>query len=306
MRKILFTGLSSFTGFYFINQLSNNKNNKIFCILSKNKKDYDFFKKKRISLISKKKNVNLIFNVKFGDKKFINLLSKEKFNFLCFHHAYTKNYNNDKKFNFKKSLKENLNNVDELFKYINKKSKIIITNTIFQKIPKKNYKSINNYGVSKELTYEKLKKLCNFHKIKYKSFFITNPWGIYEEKKLHYYLIENWLKNKEVIIKFPNYIRDNIHIEKLSKEYQKVINSKSEKKEYFPSGYCSSNKVFIEALRKEFEKYFNVKTKVKYLKRIKGDQPIIRVNGNRIVKKVIFRENLNKYFAYYSQLLRKN
>ena len=55
MRKILFTGLSSFTGFYFINQLSNHKNNKIFCILSKNKKDYDFFKKKRISLISKKK-----------------------------------------------------------------------------------------------------------------------------------------------------------------------------------------------------------------------------------------------------------
>lgn len=304
MKNILFTGLSSFTGFYFVNLLSKYKNNKIFCTLSKKKKDYKFLKKKRIDLISKKKNVNLIFNVKFGDRKFINLVNKRKFDILCFHHAYTKDYNDDKKFKLKKSLNENLNNIDELFEFIERKSKIIITNTIFQKISSKNYKSINNYGVSKSISYEKIKSLCKLHNIKYKSFFITNPWGVYEEKKLHYYLFKNWFKNKVAIIKFPHYIRDNIHIEKLSKAYLEIINSRSKKKEYFPSGYCSSNKVFIEALRKEFEKFFNIKTRVKYLKKINNEQPLIRINGKKILKKVKIKEKLKNYFSYYKNNLK--
>ena len=304
MKKILFTGLSSFTGFYFVNHLSKYKNNKIFCTLSNKKRGYAFLKKKRINLISKKKNVNLIFNVRFGDKKFIDLVNKKRFDILCFHHAHTKNYNNDKKFKLKKSLNKNLNNIDELFKFIKSKSKIIITNTIFQKIPSRNYKPINNYGISKSISYEKIKNLCKIHNINYKSFFIPNPWGIYEEKKLHYYLFKNWLKNKEAIVKFPNYVRDNIHIEKLSKAYLDVVNSRSKKKEYFPSGYCSSNKVFIEALKKEFEKFFKIKTRVKYLKKTKNEQPLIRINGKKILKKVVIKEKLSNYFSYYKNYLK--
>ena len=41
-------------------------------------------------------------------------------------------------------------------------------------------------------------------------------------KKLNFYLIKNWLNNKNAKISHPNYIRDNIHIDLLSKMYKKL------------------------------------------------------------------------------------
>ena len=149
-------------------------------------------------------------------------------------------------------------------------------------------------------------KLCKKYKIKYKSFFIPNPWGILEEKKLNYYLIKNWINKNQTVIKFPNYIRDNIYINKLSEKYNKLLYLKSKQVEFFPSGYCSSNKVFIEALRKKFEKFFKIKTDVKYLINTKGDQPLIRINGRKVHKKIVLKENLDNYFKYYSRFVKKN
>ena len=105
-----------------------------------------------------RKNVILIKKAKFGDKKFVS--KKIKFNIFCFHHALTKNYNDNTKFNLKKSLKENTNNIKEVFKQINCKSLVIISNTIFQNIPAKKYKAVNNYGVSKSNSFNQIKNFC--------------------------------------------------------------------------------------------------------------------------------------------------
>ena len=304
MKNILFTGVSSFTGFYFVKKMSENKNINIFCALTQNRKSYSLLQKKRIDLISKKKNVHLLFNCKFGDKNFIRLLKLKKFKILCFHHSYTKNYNDNLNFNFSKSLINNLNNVENVFSNILKNSKIIISNSYFQSSFKKNYKSFNKYGISKNITYETYKNFCNLYNIKYKSIFINNPWGVLEEKKFNYYLISSWLKNKEVNIKHPNYIRDNINVEILSSKYNKIVLSNSSKNEYYPSGYCSSNKVFVEALRVEFEKFFNITTKVKYSKNLVNNEPITRINKSKILKEVKFqnKDNLIQYFSYYNNL----
>ena len=115
----LFLGSSSFTGFHFINKLAKNKNNKIFCILTKKKSKYNSIRASRIKILEKKKNINLIYKIKFGDKKFINLIKKIRFDTICLHHAETLNYNDDRKFKFKKSIKKNINNIDHVFKKLN-------------------------------------------------------------------------------------------------------------------------------------------------------------------------------------------
>ena len=178
-----------------------------------------------------------------------------------------------------------------------------MSNTIFQKIISKKYKAVNKYGISKSITYEKIKNYCNKYNLKYKCIYITNPWGILEEKKLNYYLIYNWLQNKETYVSHPNYIRDNIYIDKLTNYYLKMIKSKSKKIEYFPSGYCSSNKVFIEALKYQFERFFKKKVKIKYSSQIKYNQPIKRINGKKISRKILIKEDLKKYFNSYQDLI---
>lgn len=301
--NILFLGASSFTGFHFVNQLSKVKNIKIYCTLTKNINQYESLRYMRIKLLSKKENVIFVKKIKFGDKKFTNLLEKIRFNVFCFHHALTKNYNDNSKFNLKKSLKENTNNIEEVFRKIDYKATVIISNTIFQNIPAKKYRAVNNYGISKSQSFDKIRLLCEKNNIKFRSIYITNPWGIYEEKKLNFYLIKNWLNNKNAKISHPNYIRDNIHIDLLSKMYKKIVLSKSNKINYFPSGICSTNKLFIEALRNKFEKFFNKKVEVAYENKAIYNQPMCRINGNKIVKNVKIKQNLNKYFAYYQKLL---
>ncbi len=301
--KILFVGVSSFTGYHFVKKLSQNKKNKITCTLTKNFNSYKSIRLKRLKLVKNIRNINLINNIKFGDKKFIKLLIKNKFNVICLHHALTKNYNSNIKFNLKKSLIENTRNIESVFKIVDRKTIIIVSNTVFQKIRSKNYEAVNNYGVSKSISYDKIKFFCKKYKLKYKSIYITNPWGPLEEKKLNFYLINNWIKNKYALVSHPRYIRDNIYIDILSKIYSKLINTKSKKIDYFPSGYCSSNKVFIEALKKKFEKFFNKKAKVIYVKKTNYSQPLIRINSKNIKKKITIKENLDYYFDQYQYKL---
>ena len=300
--RLLFLGASSFTGYHFVNKISDNKQNKIYCTLTKNLNKYKSTRLERIKLLNKKKNIFFIKKVKFGDKKFIKLLSRKKFDIICLHHASTKNYNNDLKFNLNKSIKENTPNIRKVFSKIHNQTTIIVTNTIYQKINEKKYKAVNKYGISKSITYDKIKSICKEFDFKLKSIFITNPWGILEEKKLNYYLINNWLKDKKTFISHPNYIRDNIYIDKLTKYYLKILNSNSTKINYFPSGYCSTNKVFIEAFKIKFEKFFNKKVKIEYANNAKYSQPMSRINGKKISKKIFIKEDLRKYFLNYKNL----
>ena len=82
-----------------------------------------------------------------------------------------------------------------------------------------------------------------------------------------------------------------------------VTSCVSKKIEYFPSGYCSSNKVFIEAFKDQFERFFKKKVKVKYSSQIKYNQPIKRINGKKISRKILIKEDLKKYFNSYQDLI---
>ena len=104
--KILFLGASSFTGYHFVKQISKNKAVKIFCTLTKDIHNYKYIRKERINLLKKIRNVKILSNMTFGDRLFIELIKKEKFDILCFHYSHTKNYNYEKKFNLKKAKKK--------------------------------------------------------------------------------------------------------------------------------------------------------------------------------------------------------
>ena len=52
--NLLFLGVSSFTGYHFVNKISQNKKYKIYCTLTKSLNDYQSIRLKRIKLISKK------------------------------------------------------------------------------------------------------------------------------------------------------------------------------------------------------------------------------------------------------------
>lgn len=301
--KILFLGATSFTGFHFVKELSKNQNFKIYCTLTKNFQNYYGLRKSRAEILKKKKNIYFLEKTHFGNKNFLRIIKQINFDIMCLHHANTKFYNNDNKFNKKKSIASNTKNINKIFMMLNKDTKIIISNTIYQKNKTKKYSSITKYGKSKEETYQIYKTFCKKYKLKYKSIFIPNPWGILEEKRMLFNVFYCWLNQKTFVMRYPNFVRDNIHIDKLKNIYLNILKSQSTKKEFFPSGYCCSNKEFVLAMKKKFERFFQIKCSVKFIKNSSYNLPLSRINSKKAKKKITIKENLTEYFLYYKKLL---
>lgn len=297
-KNILFTGVTSFSGFHFVNELSKLKKINIYCTLQYKKNEYKDLKLQRLNLIKHK--VNLIEKTSLGSKNFIKLIKKIKFDYFCHHSAYTKNYNNDKKFDLKFAIQSSLKNIDQIFEFLPKDIKIILTETIFQNDYAKSKKAFNKYGLYKSIVSSCYDYYCSKNKIQLKKIVIPNPWGILEERRFLYYLINKWLKNETPFIKNPNYIRDNIYIDDLSKNYKKYLFS-NVMKTYYPSKIACSNYVFAQAIKKKLEFFLKKKLSLKKNMKEVFIEPKILINAKNYKRKIFIKKDLSKYFKYYTK-----
>lgn len=293
-KEIIIDGSSSFTGAWFVKSLClSNRISKVNYLLTKKK--YYGLNKVRLDFISQNKKAIPHEKIKFGSKKYLDLIRSKNNFILCIHGAYTKNYNLEDKFSLNKSLKNNLNNIDEIFQILrNKNVKIVLSDSIFQGNQFDDY--IGKYGLSKKITNDTIFSLSIKNNIPVSRIVIPNPWGEFEEKRFIYYLIKTWEKNETPFIKYPYYIRDNIYIKNLCKLYMKLVLSSSTSIIY-PTEFSVSNLQFAKFIKKNYEKFTNKKVRLDWNKNMQFDQPKIRVNGNITREPII---DFNKFFEYYN------
>ena len=101
--RVLFTGSSSFTGYYFLKEINKQKI-KTFAIFSRNISSYKKNYQKEI-LKSELKYIKPRLNIKFGSPKYLKLIQNEKIDTICFHHFIVGNL--DKEYKFRVNLKKN-------------------------------------------------------------------------------------------------------------------------------------------------------------------------------------------------------
>src|SRR5271166_6098051 len=88
--KILFTGGSSFTGFWFIHELTA-AGHQVTAIFRKQPKEYtDAVRRERVNLASKVSRP--IYDCSFGDPGFLGLIKEGGWDLLCHHAADVTNY----------------------------------------------------------------------------------------------------------------------------------------------------------------------------------------------------------------------
>lgn len=250
--KILFTGSSSFTGYYFLKELNKNKIES-FAIFSKKKKTYKKNYQRDI-LNNKMKYIKPISNVSFGSKKYTNIIKTKKINILCFHHFIVGNLNN--KYNFNSNLKKLLKNIETVVKELskNKNSSIIYTSSVYQKISSNlrylNDKSRVNYGYTKLILSQILRYMCKKYKVKFVNFELQNPIGKFEKKNsLPYYIASSFFKKKNIKLDNPERIFKYQFIEIISKDYVKTLKIKKFVKSKYKSNLV---KEFKEKLLDKF------------------------------------------------------
>jgi len=313
--KILFTGTSSFTGFYFVNQLAKQKNFEVHAILSNELSDYVGLKKERLSFLSP--NVKVHEKIQFGDDFFLDLLNSqtEGFDILCSHGAFVENYNSND-FNLIKAFTTNTKNLNSVLSCFRQRGGKIVVNTgsIFEPeegICDGNKNAFNLYGLSKKFTNDLYQYYCYINDIVFGKFIIPNPFGKYEEPRFTRYLFKCWEEGEIPIVNTPKYIRDNVPVDLLSKSYVDFICYLTSKFEngiisqdfkFNPSGYVESQGEFTKRVASNIKSHFGIDFNFSLFNQVKFDQPISRFNCTNLFESFPDWDEVhfwNDYLKYY-------
>ncbi len=312
--KILFTGASSFTGYWFVKKLVEN-GHEVFTVFTKNQNQYEGIRKSRVDEIVKISNP--LFNMVFGSKEFIQTLNKHNFNVYCHHLADVTNYKSNE-FDYLKALEKNTNNLELVFSSLKKNgcNSILLTGSIFENdegIGNNDLLAFSKYGLSKGLTFQVFRFLAEQYGLKLGKFVIPNPFGPFEEPRFTNYLMKNWLAGNVPSVNTPKYIRDNIPVDLLADVYLYFLNNLAESFETFmkinPSGFVESQGDFTNRFAVNISQRLNINCDFKLNNQTEFNEPLIRVNSDNSFNLIkdwseeLFWDNLTDYYkSFYEKI----
>jgi hypothetical protein len=246
--NIIFTGVTSFTGFWFANIISQNHN--VICPIQKKRKDYTGIKLERLNNLSDK--ITLVEDAEFGNSKF-NYEVSGNVDILCFHHGHVDQYYDNQKFDFAKAIDESSKFFFNFTKVLKKSSikKIIYTRSIaepeFRQV--QNQWAIN-YGHYKQDLLNKIKDSFS-PLVPIYEYVIPNPIGAFNNQRLIESFYVAVQRNISFYLSDPNSVRDNIPIDLLSRDYHLFLSQDSNFKR-IPSWNPMSN---IDLLKMVCQKF---------------------------------------------------
>ncbi len=281
--KILFTGASSFTGYWFIKALAAS-GHEIFATLRRPAETYSGVRRMRLQQLGNL--CRLIEGVSFGDDAFLRAIEKEpNWDLLCHHAADVEGYKN-LSFNVSRALRNNTNNIDSVMRALLETGckTIALTGSVFEcneGAGSGDGKAFSPYGLSKSFTAEVFRYWAHNLGFTLGKFVIPNPFGPYEEPRFTSYLARDWLAREIPLIQTPDYVRDNIHVSLLAADYRWFVEGLSQRSGFSrraPSGYIGSQGGFAALFAHKMESRLGIRCEIKLLRQEKFDEPRIRIN----------------------------
>ena len=282
--KVLFTGSSSFTGYWFVNHLLNNNHN-VYSTFTKKIDDYIGLKKARTQRLLNK--IVPVFDASFGNENFLDLINKENFDLICHHGADVTDYKSSN-FDVNSAFKNNTHNIVQVLNLLrDRNAKLIITGSVFEGregLGSGKLLSFSPYGLSKQFTSEAFEYYCDALGVPLAKFVIPNPFGPLEEERFTSFLVKSWIKGEEPVVKTPLYVRDNIHISLLASCFEKFCgefnNGNLMYYKFNPSGYVESQEQFTKRFSEEISMRLKIKASFKVSKQTDFNEPLIKINND--------------------------
>jgi UDP-glucose 4-epimerase len=282
--KILFTGVSSFTGSWFARGLVA-AGHEVVAPLRGSPTTYEGVRKSRIERLPSV--CRLIPQTPFGSKGFMELLADGgPWDALCHHAAEAANYRSPDFDVHAATLANTLNlrAVLAAFKQAGGKG-AVLTGSVFEKDEGQgdgNSRAFSGYGLAKGLTWQVFRFYCQEAGVPLGKFVIPNPFGPWEEPRFTSYLMKTWAQKRSAGVKTPDYVRDNVHVDLLTATYvrfvgQVLADGKSELKAH-PSGYVESQGEFAERLAREVRSRTDWACQLDLLKQEDFSEPLRRTN----------------------------
>jgi UDP-glucose 4-epimerase len=287
--RILFTGASSFSGFWFVKTLAA-AGHEIVCPVTGEIERYAGIRRQRVEKL--KSLCRLVPNAPFGSENFLKLTRAEHFDQLCHHAADVTNYKSAD-FDTQAALRNNTHNLSAVLAALRERGlkSVVLTGTYFEAgegAGSEPLRAFSPYGVSKTLTFETFQSHCRAAGLPLGKFVISNPFGPLEEPRFTAFLMNNWKAGKPAGVKTPDYLRDNIHVDLLAAVYGQFVSRAATMKNGLiktnPSGYVENQGRFAQRVAREVRARTGWACELELAKQEDFSEPLNRANTESAVK----------------------
>jgi UDP-glucose 4-epimerase len=286
--RILFTGASSFTGFWFVRELSS-AGHDVTAVFRRSPDAYEGVRAKRVHLLADA--CRPIYECSFGAPEFLELLDKANaWDVLCHHAAEVGNYKSPD-FDVVAAVANNTRNLPRVLDALLASgcNRVLLTGSVFE--PNEGAGSdglpaFSPYGLSKGLTAEIFRYYAAVRGMRLGKFVIPNPFGPYEEPRFAAYLMRTWLARDVATVKTPAYVRDNIHVSLLAKAYVRFVEALTPQAGFNrigPSGYVENQGAFAQRFAAEMRPRLNLPCELELQQQMEFGEPRIRINTDTAV-----------------------
>jgi UDP-glucose 4-epimerase len=305
--RILFTGASSFTGFWFIRELTAAGHQVVAAFRSDGR--YAGVRAERTRLVGELCDV--WYDCAFGSEDFLSLVraAPVPFDVLCHHGAEASNYQSPD-FDPYRATAANLYRLPDAFRALKDRgcARFVLTGSIFEAnegAGSAPLGAFSPYGLSKTLTAAAAEFYSQREGFSFEKFVIPNPFGPYEEPRFTSYLMKSWLAGETARVRTPRFVRDNIHVSLLSKAYAAFIAAGptlAGVRRLNPSGYPESQGAFAERVRGEVESRLGRPCRLELDVQTEFLEPPVRINTDLLDPAVLGwseAQAWDEFFGYY-------
>jgi UDP-glucose 4-epimerase len=279
--RILFTGGSSFTGYWFATQLAS-AGHDVIVVFRRQPNDYpDDLRRQRVAALIDV--CRPVFGVSCGDDRFLQLIREGHWDLFCHHAAEATNYRSPD-FNVVAAVENNTYRIPLVLDLLQDAGcgKVVVTGSVFENdegAGSTPLEAFSPYGLSKGITWQLFRYHAKARQLSLGKFVIPNPFGPYEEPRFIHYLIKSWVDGATPSVNTPSYIRDNIHVSLLAKIYVHFITTLSEGVSRInPSGYIESQGSFTQRVASEMRERLGLKCAFELKAQSDFSEPRIRIN----------------------------
>jgi UDP-glucose 4-epimerase len=303
--RILFTGASSFTGYWFVRELVAAGHEVAAACRGDGR--YEGLRAERMRLV--RELCETRYGCAFGNDDFM-ALTKTSFDVLCHHGAQVGDYRSPD-FDPYQAAAANLHRLPEVLRALKDRGcgRLVLTGSFFEPnegAGSKPLRAFNAYGLSKGLTATAAEFYAEREGFTFEKFVIPHPFGPYEEPRFTAYLMKTWLAGETAGVQTPRYVRDNIHVSLLAKAYAAFVGASPASgavRRRNPSGYAESQGAFTQRLRDEAAARLGLACGLEFGMQTDFSEPPVRINTDLVdVKKLEWSEAQawDEFVAFYA------
>jgi nucleoside-diphosphate-sugar epimerase len=291
--RILFTGASSFTGYWMLRSLAA-RGHSLAAVFTRPGLDaYEGLRRRRVEMTSAL--TQPLWASSTGNGSLLPVLRERQcFDLLCLHGAEVGNYKSPD-FDWRLALQRNLAGMEELLDCFAGKGgrAVLITGTYFEADEGRGDSSsaFSPYGLAKTLTWQALRHLCERRGLSIGKYVLPNPVGPWEEPRLVAYLVSEWRAGRVPVIRCPDYVRDNLPVGILAEDYADFAvallgQPKGSLLRRNPSGWVETVGEFAQRVAGEFSRLSDAAMPVELAVQTLWDEPRSRHNSDSCLSRL--------------------